>query len=928
MSAARNYKVTGVKRLYIFIVVLVVILASGGFLFFKFWYTDKTQQVWELVPHSAILVYESNNTVRDWNDVQAKTIWTNLERIPYYANIGNSIELLDSLSGSQGHLDKLVQGKPFVFSIHKVSQDALDVLFFVKLDNVSDYDVLTKLVAQFKSRDDFEFQTRTYQDFTINEAVNEDYDQIFSYIVHKNYFVGSFAPVLVEDVIRKIAGLTEDSFGKANPQLAEVAKLDNDQGNLYIDNRKLPQLFSVFIDESQSQDLTALGALAESSFLDVKFTDEHILFNGFTLLDQSGSQYLQSVKGSQGKSLGFKDLLSSEVGILYHITFEDPEIWHNRLRTFWNSHDREQLKAWDELGQSIDWEPSLLTRALTDEVGYAIMEISDEEEPDRLVYLKFSDFNEGLLQLNRVAENSANAAGDSLYTEQYAGKEIRQISIENFPQKIFGHLFTGFEQTFYLPFEDYIILSNSIQALKNLVRAVEAQDTWGKSIKMEQFLERTLAEANLSVFMDLDKTWNILHQQLAPPWIDFMDQHEKVIKGFDLLAFQFSDIGDKFYSSGILTYQPSVAATPQVAQQFNTLQQAYTNSPIISRPYVVTNHNNGSREVLVQDSLNVLYQISSQGRVLWYDTLNTSIQGEVSQIDYYRNNKLQYLLATNNAVHIIDRNGESIEGYPVNIPTETGLRNVRAIDYDNSKNYRIISSDDNGQIFMMDKQGKLLEGWDPKIMDDQLIAAPQHIRVRGKDCIIAVQKNGVIQIMNRRGQPYPGFPLDLKGPTQSGLFMEIGTNFQNTYFTTISTSGLILKFNLEGTVLQRQQLLKPSRDTRYQLCVDALKKNYVISRQNANRLGILNRKGEVILEKDYLTSGSLKVQYYKFANDHSIFAVSDPIQQFTYFYTDEGILVNAMPIENARDVGILYFENQQKHHVYNVYDRKFSILSF
>lgn len=916
------------KRLYIFIISLVLILGVGGFLFFKFWYTDDNQDVWVLIPDSAILVYESNNTVQNWNEIQAKEIWGSLEEIPFYQNIGSGIQVLDSLSGSQGQLDRLVHGKPFVFSVHRVSQEALDVMFFVKLDNVGDYDMINKLVDQYKSRDDFKFQTRSYQNFTINEAVNKDYDEIFSYIVHKNYFVGSFTPVLVEDVIRKLSGQSDASFELSNPQLSEVAKLDNDQGNIYINNRKLPQLFSIFTNENQSAALAPLKFLAQSTFLDLKLTDNQVLLNGFTVLDPASSQYLQSVRGTQGKRLGFKHLLSNDVALLYHLTFQDPANWHSRLRRYWEAHGTNQLSTWQSLSDKYNWDPLRLIKVMEKEIGLAVMETVDTQQPQRLVYLDFSDFNEGLLQLNRIAELSAVSSGDSLYVESFAGKDIRQINIEELPQKLWGELFSGFEQTFFMAYDDHIVLANSIQGLKDLVESIEAEESWGKSIKMGQFLEGTLEEANLSLYVDLSKTWNIFEQQLSPYWKTYLEDHSKVIKGFDLLAFQFSDIGDKFYTSGVATYRQSTAVKPQVIQHFTKVQQAYTRAAITSRPFVLKNHNNGSREVLLQDSLNILYQISSQGRVLWYDTIASQIQGQISQVDYYKNNKLQYLFTTNNAINIIDRNGKPLEGFPVSVPTETVLRNVRAIDYDNSKEYRIIASDDNGQIYMMDKTGKLLEGWGPKVMEDQLLIAPQHIRVRGKDCIIAIQKNGMIQVMNRRGNSYPGFPLDLKGATQSPLYMEIGTDFSKTYFTTINNSGLIIKFNLEGSIIQRQQLVKPSRDTQYKLCVDALSKNYVISRQNANRLGILNRKGEVILEKDYLTSGRLNVQYYLFANFRSVFAVTDPVQQFTYFYNQLGVLVNAVPIENSQDVGIIYFEGQQKHHVYNVYDRKFSILSF
>jgi hypothetical protein len=376
-----------------------------------------------------------------------------------------------------------------------------------------------------------------------------------------------------------------------------------------------------------------------------------------------------------------------------------------------------------------------------------------------------------------------------------------------------------------------------------------------------------------------------------------------------------------------LTYSKQDSGPKKIAN-FQNKQQVYTESPITSKPFVVKNHNNGSSEVLVQDSLKYLYLISGQGRKLWQDSLSGSISGEITQIDYYSNNKLQYLLATEREIHIIDRNGNAIEGFPIEVPTKTRLRNVRAIDYDNSKRYRLIANDESGQIYMFDKEGNLLEGWNPKILQDQLVFAPRHIRIRGKDCIIAVQENGMIYIMNRRGNPYPGFPLDLTGPTQGPLFIKEGTDFAETQFTAITTQGLIVKFNLNGEVQSKKQLVKPSRDTHYQLCVDPIQRHYVIKRQNANRLGILNSKGEVIIEKDYLSSANLVVQYYLLGNDHSIYAVTDPVQQFTYFYNQDGILISSSPIESSGEIALMYFENQKQHNVYSVYDSQYALLSF
>ena len=915
------------KGVHIIIVSLILLLAVGGFVFFKYWDTNKDLVVWDLVPESAILVYESTKSVENWNEIQDKAVWDNLEQIPYYASIGSKVEQLDSLSGSKGKLHELLRSKPFVFSLHRVSQDQLDYVFFVSLDDLSDFDLIRTLARQYQSRDDFRFQERTYQDIIIHEAVNNEYEEVFSYLIHKNYFIGSFTPFLVEDVIRNITDKTKNSFALSNPKLFEVAKLDNDQGNIYINNQRIPQLLSVFANETLSPDLTPLGKLAQSTFLDIKVTDRQVLFNGFTIAVPEESPYLFSVAGSQGNSLDFEQLISNETATLYYLTFQNSRIWHQRLRAYWNQHYQQQYASWESLTTQFDWNPVDLIEAQSQGLGMGVLGTVDDEQPDRLVYVRFSDFNEGLFQLNDLAEKSANIAGDSAYVELYSGMEIKQIRIEEFPSKLWGGLFNGFEQTFYMPLEDHIVLSNSIRGLKELVMAIEADETWGRSVDKSEFLENSLQESNMSFYVNLDKSWNFLDQQLSPEWKEFLERHSKALKKFELLALQFSDIGDKFYTSGTLTYNPQ-EPDPEVVPRFQQIQQQSMEVPITSRPFVVKNHNSGGWEVLLQDSLNNLHLISTQGRVLWKGSLAGTIQGDISQVDYYKNNKLQYLLATEKSIHIIDRNGNPIDGFPISAPTATRLRNVRAIDYDNSKRYRFIASDENGQIYMFNKEGKLLEGWNPKIMEDQLIEAPQHIRVRGKDCMVTVQENGLINVMNRRGSPYPGFPLNLNQPVAGPLFFEQGTDFTQTFFTAITIQGQIVRFNLNGQVVEKNQLVKPSADTNYRICIDPLGRHFVIKRQNANRLGILNKKGEVIFEKDYLTASNLAVQYYLLGNNHSIYAVSDPVQQFTYFYNQEGKLVNSSPIESSGEVAMIYFENLKQHNIYSVYDNKYVLQAF
>jgi hypothetical protein len=45
--------------------------------------------------------------------------------------------------------------------------------------------------------------------------------------------------------------------------------------------------------------------------------------------------------------------------------------------------------------------------------------------------------------------------------------------------------------------------------------------------------------------------------------------------------------------------------------------------------------------------------------------LEGPIMGSVQQLDFYKNGKLQYLFNTAEKIHLIDRNGNYVERYPI-----------------------------------------------------------------------------------------------------------------------------------------------------------------------------------------------------------------------------------------------------------------------
>ena len=117
----------------------------------------------------------------------------------------------------------------------------------------------------------------------------------------------------------------------------------------------------------------------------------------------------------------------------------------------------------------------------------------------------------------------------------------------------------------------------------------------------------------------------------------------------------------------------------------------------------------------------------------------------------YKNQKLQYLFATKNKVYCIDRKGNDVENYPYSVKHGEGeINTLSVIDYDGSKNYRVLVSKTDGTVVLYDITGADLEGWNPKKFDTKLSQPGKHVRVRGKDFILIAEAKQITCIDTKR----------------------------------------------------------------------------------------------------------------------------------------------------------------------------------
>jgi|GEM_PF-4168331 len=166
-------------------------------------------------------------------------------------------------------------------------------------------------------------------------------------------------------------------------------------------------------------------------------------------------------------------------------------------------------------------------------------------------------------------------------------------------------------------------------------------------------------------------------------------------------------------------------------------------------PWLVKNHYTNEGEIIWQDNANDLHLISSSGHELWSASIDGQVIGSISQIDIYKNGKLQLIFNTASSIYCLDRNGLLVENFPIRLPNQA-ISPLAVIDYDSDRDYRLIQSVAGGEILNYKVDGKKTRGWSFRKTATDILHI-EHIRIRAKDYVFALEENGEIHLLKRGG---------------------------------------------------------------------------------------------------------------------------------------------------------------------------------
>ena len=147
-------------------------------------------------------------------------------------------------------------------------------------------------------------------------------------------------------------------------------------------------------------------------------------------------------------------------------------------------------------------------------------------------------------------------------------------------------------------------------------------------------------------------------------------------------------------------------------------------------PFKVKNSGTGRTNLLVQQDNYYLSLKEEDGKGIWSVPFSAPLCGAVESIDYFANDKLQFLFAAGSKIYLLDRLGRFVSGFPVELGKEV-LLGPAAYDFTGAKGYSVMVLHTDNTVGLYNIHGVKPEKWEGITSDETIIALPELLKVGG-----------------------------------------------------------------------------------------------------------------------------------------------------------------------------------------------------
>jgi len=511
--------------------------------------------------------------------------------------------------------------------------------------------------------------------------------------------------------------------------------------------------------------------------LDVTTRAEGPVMNGFAHSLDSAAHLINLFSDCPPQAIRFATAIPADVSAFLMFAVKDVAKWHNRLteaapstKTLLDS--LKEITGVDIAAHFTPW--------MSGQFGICRMPMRD-----------------GSVEAFAVLESGNNDLADQLLSslaERTGGDtSARTLPVSGILQAVMGPMAPVISTPHYLRVNDHVVVGSSAVALEIFAHHLRADRTLATDIAFTAFSEQFSSSFNVFSYQRLPLEMAQLQKGLTSAGDSLLSDISGLFSSFPTFGVQLSNAGGTFYVNMHWRHDPDWQSRPADEAA------ARTDAPVTMRPLWVRNHLSGEPELLVQDRNNTLYLFNRDGQELFRRDLTETIIGRPVQVDRYKNGNLQYVFSTNNFIYLIDRNGKNVEGFPVELESPVSVP-MLVVDYDNSRNYRLIVPCRNLRVYNYGIDGKKVKGWKLDRTTTEAGTSMAYLSHGRKDYLSIIETGGRAHLLDRAGGRRAGIKDSIPRALGSRLYAFSPKDQKQAGFFLSDPEGTVRQITLNGDV--------------------------------------------------------------------------------------------------------------------------------
>jgi len=575
----------------------IILLGAGGFWVFITYISPTTiKKAMTMVPEDAIMVIETNNLTEAWTEVSNSNMWTYLTKNAFFNDLNESIGMLNEYLKDNIVANKALNGRKMIMSLHMISANDWDFMFIIDLKNIAQIKKLglknvLGLVEGYKVKE------RNFKDEKILElSDNASPSDIIYMTISDNLLVVTFTGSLMEKAINQ-KPIEEKNLGYwANNKSYNkvVSKLYGEElFRMYFNYSQMDAFSKVYLTE-ESEVVKMLGNSLTYTGLNIDFRDEFLSFEGYTDIDSVGSYVKAMAKVPPGKIQAWR-IMPDQTALYFSMGFDNFFDFYNNLTSQYeegNAEDMEDIKS------SMAKLERLLKINLNEDffswIGKEIAMVKlrpskNTRLEDVVVTFHTNDIDNAKAGLDHIMKQIKRRIKLVKFKpEEYKNYTINYLEMPGFFRIFLGRMFKNLEKPFFTYIEDFVVFSNSPDALKNTIDDYISGNTLDKNGSFVDFKDEFSNKSNIALFVRTPQIYeNLYYYSTAKDRKDIKENKEFILS-FEKIGFQLVAEEDMFKTTLLAQHNPDAIKADELEKIDNEVSASNFREEVASMSFKIT----------------------------------------------------------------------------------------------------------------------------------------------------------------------------------------------------------------------------------------------------------------------------------------------------------------------------------------------------